>query len=578
MIEKTDEPLSKNQSASVITKEQSATLRKIFTERFSGIILIDKKTQILKEFHKDFTGEFNKIVVFNDVPYDVQFASVAEKNDSFINTPYFKRSIAFKSVVENLDSVGYYATFFSLVTQKGSYRFFRIAYEYLNDDNDTIVMMAEDVSDILVGEIDLTTGAYNMVGFKRHVSQWIAKNPGRKFRLHRYDVDNFRDVNGVYGRPIGDKLLRDIANYMKTYDSDDSFSAHLSADHFIRFCADDVISVEECYQNFINYFKTYHLSIPITMHMGVYDLAEAEGEQDVGVISYKALLALKSIKNDMNTRIAYYKPEMLETEQEALELLNSVEQAIENENFEVWFQPQIDYENKSIFSAEALIRWRHPEKGLLAPIKFIPLLEKSNLISMVDLYMINKVCTYVNEWKAKNPKYNTKVSINLSRADILKNGFVEKLLEIVKNHGVSTDLIHFEVTESAYSDNVSVIINRVNQLRNYGFKVELDDFGAGYSSLNTLKDIDVDTLKLDMEFLAGNKTDGKDKTIISAIISMAKQLGLPVVAEGIETKEQADMLYSFGCNNMQGYYFSKPLTVSDYEDLLFGRKTLPALK
>lgn len=323
------------------------------------------------------------------------------------------------------------------------------------------------------------------------------------------------------------------------------------------------MSVEECYEHFVRSFVALDLNMPLTLHIGVYDLCEPDA--DPFTMSYKALLAMQSIKGDMQNHIAYYESGMLRREQEQLKLLKDVDGAIKRGEFEVWFQPQIDYSSHNMFGAEALIRWRHGDKGYLSPAEFIPLLEKSNYISRVDKYMIESVCKYMRKWLYKR---KIEVSVNLSRHDVLEPGFIDEIAKIVDEYAIPHALLHLEVTESAYMQNADLLIDKVNELRKAGFKVEIDDFGAGYSSLNTLKDIDVDKLKLDMKFLSGTDNLEKEKIIIAAIINMSHTLGLPVIAEGVETREQADMLLGFGCNEMQGYYFSRPVPADEYEKIL----------
>ncbi|MDD6926557.1 MAG: EAL domain-containing protein [bacterium] len=278
----------------------------------------------------------------------------------------------------------------------------------------------------------------------------------------------------------------------------------------------------------------------------------------------------------MEKRIAYYEEGMLRKEQEQLELLNDVDKAVEENQFEVWFQPQIDYASKKIVGAEALIRWNHPEKGMLPPGVFVPLLERSNLITKVDRFVFHTTCKLMQKWLKALPEENVQISINLARQDILKKGFTETVEGYMKQYGIPRKSLHLEITETAYMEEFAKLSAEVEKLRSLGFLVEIDDFGAGYSSLNTLKDINVDKLKLDMKFLSGTDSE-KGKLIVAAVINMAKALNITTLAEGIETKEQADLLLKFGCSEMQGYYFSKPVSLEEYEDLLFGRKTLPAL-
>ena len=330
---------------------------------------------------------------------------------------------------------------------------------------------------------------------------------------------------------------------MRRFNTADSFSAHLNVDHFARFCADDAMSVEECYDNFKDCFKSYDLHMPIKVHMGVYDLCETDC--DTYTMSYKALLALQSIKGNLTRKIAYYEKGMMAVEKEQQELLSDIQTAIDDEQLEIWFQPQFDFSKGSITGAEALIRWNHPKMGMISPAVFIPLLEKSDYISRVDKYVIEKTCGYIKKWCTEFPDRGIiPVSVNLSRVDIYQNDLCAKLSDILKKYGVPTNALHLEITESAYMDNTAVFLNTISALRNNGFIVEMDDFGSGYSSLNLLKDINIDKLKLDMKFLSETSETEKSKIIISAIINMARELKVPVIAEGLKPRSRLKCLWA----------------------------------
>lgn len=300
--------------------------------------------------------------------------------------------------------------------------------------------------------------------------------------------------------------------------------------------------------------------------MGIYDLCEPDC--DSFTMSYKALLALQDTKGKFNRHISYYQKGMMDIEVEQQEFLNDIDSAIENEEFEVWFQPQTDYRTKRLIGAEALIRWRHPVKGLIPPGAFLPVFENSSRIIDLDRYMIIKVCRFMRRWIDSMPGMPVIVSVNLSRIDIQRPNFAKKLKKLVDCYSIPVHNIRLEITESIYMENSEALISVVNELKNEGFIIEMDDFGSGYSSLNMLKDINIDILKLDMRFLSGGYSSENSKVIISSIISMAKALRLPVIAEGVETREQAEMLLGFGCCRMQGYYFSKPVPADEYEKML----------
>lgn len=358
-------------------QDEQSLMRKLFTERFNGLILIDCKTESISVLSKTLAGALLPLV--NDYePFDKQVSRVIDTYVSKADAPALRKNMAFATVLEKLEKQSVYEVDFNVVGKNGVYEFHRNSFEYQTDEKNCVVMLCENVSNLVAGEIDPLTGGYNTTGFHNRINEWLAANPDKKFRIHRYNLDRFRDINGVYGHELGDKLLRDIADYMKKFDTENSFSAHLNGDHFARFCTDEWMSVQECYDTFIKCFADYNLNIPITMHMGVYDLCERNN--DSYTMSYKAQLALQENKGDMDNKITYYESGMMKREKERLELLKDVESAIENGEFEVWFQPQVNYPSGEIFGAEALIRWNHPQKGFLSPAVFIPLLEKSNYI------------------------------------------------------------------------------------------------------------------------------------------------------------------------------------------------------
>lgn len=548
--------------------------KRLFERKYCGVIYIDVATRKVHKLNANVAGALGKIARF-DAPYDEQVFRLIDDSIPRAQTEKLKRAMAFDTIVEKLETEKKYEVDFQTEGKNDLYLFHRITYEYPDVAKTAILVTSEDVSELITSEIDPPTGLLNLTGFYNRLNERRKTYPNEKFRIQTYEVEHFKDVVGVYGNTVGNALLRDIGAYMKEKDDDTSFSAHISSDHFARYCVEGSTAVEEYRSSFIKAFADYKLSIPVTIHVGVYDLCRPE--DDASAMIYKANLALETIKGDMNNTIAYYEDDMMKTERERLELLKSVDDAIANEDFEVWFQPQVDYAKRQLIGAEALIRWRHPVKGLIPPSAFIPLLEKSNYIGAVDELVIKQTCRYIRKWLDRNPSVNARVSVNLSRNDVLSNEFLQKAVDIAAEYNVPKTALRFEVTESAYMDKTDLLIAGVDKLRKEGFLVELDDFGAGDSSLNTLKDISVDTIKLDMQFLSDSKNFDKEKIIVSTIIDMSEKLGLPVIAEGVETKAQADMLSELGCNRMQGYYFSKPVPAEKYEKMLFGKTRIPNL-
>lgn len=249
------------------------------------------------------------------------------------------------------------------------------------------------------------------------------------------------------------------------------------------------------------------------------------------------------------------------------DILENLDSAIAGEEFQVYFQPQYNHSTGTLIGAEALIRWISPEFGFVSPADFIPVLEEQGRIPEIDLYVFDKVCRFQRRCIDQNLPL-VRISVNMSRNDVLFEHYIEQMESIRCKYDVPTRLVHVELTESAAVSGSQVIIDTIDKLHELGYTVEMDDFGSGYSSLNVLKDINFDVLKLDLKFIAGSIGNERGGTILSSVVRMAKWLSLPVIAEGVETVEQADFLKSVGCDYIQGFLYSKPIPSCDYEKLL----------
>ncbi len=538
--------------------------QKLINEKFAAMGLLDVRSGRVYGVKALSAGKPNQII--ETLVYD----EVAHRALKKLLTPHDYAEIidrvTLKAVQEQLEIDGEYKVVLHVV-QNGhaTPTHYQARYSYLDDRHESIMVSCEDITDLLDSKIDTDTGLYNYVGFHEQVREWVRRHPGQKYRMMRYNIDGFRNINGTYGYEAGNKLLHDIGQYLHRGDSADSFAGHLNSDHFVRFCSADSPSPDECYAQFLEYFRHYELPYPLSLHIGVYDLCEPDC--DSFTMSYKAHLALQSIKGDMSTHIAYYKKGLLQATKEEQRLLAEVENAVQDHQLEVWFQPQYRYPDRRIIGAEALVRWRHPERGLIMPSDFVPLLERSKQITIVDAYVWEQTCRFVAEMRDKG--IAVPVSVNISREDVNRSDVYAALTGLVQRYDIPPRLLRLEITESAYMKDPRELTAMVEAFRNSGFVVEMDDFGSGYSSLNMLKDLDIDVLKLDRKLIAeiGGDHD-KSNTILQSVVSMAHSLHLALIAEGIETREQADYLQSIGCEDMQGFYFSKPLPMADFRQLL----------
>lgn len=293
----------------------------------------------------------------------------------------------------------------------------------------------------------------------------------------------------------------------------------------------------------------------------MYDINDLE--EPVSIMCDKANLASETIKNEYKSNIAYYTERLFESSIEERRIIGEFERAISNNEFEMYLQPQVD-SSGNLYGAEALVRWQHPERGLLSPAIFIDVLEKTGFIYKLDRYMWDKAAKKLGEWK-KEGKDQYHISVNISTKDFYLVDVYETFVGLVDKYDIDPVNLNIEITETTLMSDFDKNMGIIRLLQNYGFNIEIDDFGSGYSSLNMLKDISADVLKIDMGFLRASENEAKGLDILESIITLAGKLGMKVITEGVETKKQLYMLVEMGCDMYQGYYFSKPIPVDEFE-------------
>jgi EAL domain-containing protein (putative c-di-GMP-specific phosphodiesterase class I) len=289
-------------------------------------------------------------------------------------------------------------------------------------------------------------------------------------------------------------------------------------------------------------------------------------DMDIDQLFSYAIVARRTAHDD-SEQIFFFNRQMLEDQSWEHWVENHMQEALSAGDFQIYLQPKYTPTEGKLVGAEALVRWICPDRGMISPGRFIPIFEKNGFIRKLDDYMLTGIAKLQAEWMVQGKKA-VPISVNLSRAHFTQEGLAEHISQLVDSYGAKHELIEIEVTESAFFDDKEVLINVVRQLRAYGFPISMDDFGAGYSSLNSLKDIPLDVLKLDAEFFRGEDIDGRGAIIVREAIDLAKKLGMRVVAEGIEQKDQVDFLATLGCDMIQGYYFAKPMPVAEFEERL----------
>ena len=422
-----------------------------------------------------------------------------------------------------------------------------------------------------VSQLSGKTGIFNKQTFIQKTKEMLSKNKGKPFIFIQFDIDRFKVFNDLFGFSEGDKILMGLGEYFIQNSKKNTQYGHIYADHFIICTEKDNFSPETFVKEITTFTNRLFPKFDFIVRVGLYEVFN-DGKIDISLACDRAQLALHSIKADFSARYAFFSDDMITDLKQEQELITDMVIGIRKNEFKIYIQPQYDYTTDSMSGAEALVRWMHPTKGLISPSVFIPVFERNGFITQLDQYIWDKTCAYIRKWKdmGLNP---VPISVNVSRRDIYNQNLVAVFSRLLKKYNLTPDSLRLEITESAYMDNPSQLINVVKDLKNLGFCLEMDDFGSGYSSLNTLKDVPVDILKLDMQFIIDSTEKNKSKpkhqkrssNILTSVVRMANLLQLPVIAEGIESKAQADYLKSIGCFHMQGFYFSKPMPAEEFE-------------
>ncbi|MBQ8800551.1 MAG: bifunctional diguanylate cyclase/phosphodiesterase [Lachnospiraceae bacterium] len=423
-------------------------------------------------------------------------------------------------------------------------------------------------------ENDELTGLLNRNAFCRKVESIMQKNPedtaAGKYAMVYFDVLRFKAINDMFGMAEGDRVLCYVADLILGLIDRKDLACRINSDRFIFFTKTSGEALEQLVEQLLNGLTEFDLPFAIACNVGIY-VTTGESLSAVAMMD-RAILAQSTIKGSYTLKCNYYTESLRSNLLSEQEIAGIMEEALAEQQFLVYYQPQYNHATGSLMGAEALVRWKHPERGLVSPGLFIPIFEKNGFITQLDLYVFGQVCCFLRKCLDRNIPI-VPISSNFSQYDIFQPRFVEKLEELRMKYDVPVKYLRVEITESAIvggSDRVNEIVKR---LRACGYVVEMDDFGSGYSSLNVLREVDLDIIKLDMLFLSEKANNNRGGTIISSIVRMAKWLDMPVIAEGVETMGQADFLRSIGCEYIQGYLYSKPLPEEEFEELL-GKSTL----
>ena len=411
---------------------------------------------------------------------------------------------------------------------------------------------------------DMLTGLMNLSAFESEVRRRISEkeNAAGHYYIICSRIADFKLINKLYGTDVGDKLLSAQADNIRRLENKNSVSARIYADKFCTllpkkdFNEEEFVSVMSAsMENVLPDSLKFHF------YLGVYEIDDVS--ESVRAMCDKAMMAIDSIRGNYGQYVCYYYDDILHRIIQEKEVIDGFDRAIDEGQFNMFLQPQIANDG-TLVGAEALVRWNHPDKGMISPKLFIPTLEKACLIQKLDLYMLEKVAQKLEKWK-KDGKDHLSISVNISAKDFGFLDICDVFRSLAKKYDFDIKNLKLEITESALMKNVGNVMQNLNELHELGCDIEIDDFGSGYSSLGMLKDIKADILKLDMIFLQETPYRERSTTILKNIISMSKELGMPVITEGVETKEQVDFLTNMGCDMFQGFYFAKPMSVENFE-------------
>ena len=380
----------------------------------------------------------------------------------------------------------------------------------------------------------------------------------------------FRSFCTCFGVDEGNVLAEQLYNVLKEYiDRKELLAYKDNAKYCLLLIYVDEQQLNERIETLLVSLNEVLPNMKLYFAVGIYKVEKGDisdtDDIDIEQLYSNAVLACDKLGDEAENKIVFYDIEMNKRRLWERKVEDDMDAALINHEFQVYLQPKISTKAEVLAGAEALVRWIHPTEGFIPPNKFIPIFERNGFILKLDDYMLEEIAKQQAQWIEQGHKV-VPISVNVSRAHFAKEGLAEHICNIVDKYNVPHQFIELELTESAFFDDKEILINTVKKLRESGFIVSMDDFGAGYSSLNSLKELQIDVLKLDADFFRGEGTVERGMLIVSEVIALAKKLNMKIVAEGIESREQVDFLAEQECDLIQGYFFAKPMPISEYEE------------
>ena len=506
-----------------------------------------------------------------------------EWNRFTIKAPEQIRSLVYRPDYENFEAFlkqqdlsDYKTIDVRLMSANGLYEWFRVGMtKYMAKTGEQTAVVFSNVTverkakarlEFLATH-DPLTQILNQTAFTEQVKTLQKRFPGRTFSMLHLAIDRFYIMNQLYGKSEGDQVLKYLA--VKLQESVEAETAclccRLHGDQFAAFGTYDDEKVNDLKNELQEAMDIYPLKFTLTISIGVYHANQ--GEVSVESMLDMAEKAQRTVSNNYSLHVAYYNTNLRASDEAERMIALEMGEALRGGQLHMFLQPKCNMETGAVIGSEALVRWKHPKRGLIPPGCFIPVMEGNGFISQLDHYMLEQACLYQRRWLDEKRKVYP-ISVNVSRADLYNSQLLKSILSLVDGYSLPHDLIEFELTESSFVVDNAKMRSLAIDLQKHGFRILMDDFGSGYSSLNSLKDIDVDVLKIDLKFLQDSDENPRALQILKSVIRMAQEINIETIIEGVETKEQVDFLKSLGVMNAQGYFYYHPMPVHDFEKLL----------
>lgn len=437
------------------------------------------------------------------------------------------------------------------------------------DEQDSMQSMMEQAARIMghtPDETDRLTGIPNRIRFY-DFTQAAIQDLRQTYAIVVFDVERLKGINDIYGITQGDEALKHVANVLKELYGEQKNYARLHSDVFAFYMTyrnkGDIIKEIEKIRKRIH---ANSFPFDIITKFGIYLVVDRS--VPVNLMCDRAMMAERTVKGNIMRFCAFYDEHFRDEMLRAGQIEKDMERALKDKEYVMYLQPKYRLSDNSMCGAEVLCRWEHPDKGLIPPNDFIPLFEKNGFILKLDEYMWEEACKTIRKW-IDEKKEPIPISVNISRYHLQHNDLERVLMHLIDKYQLTPEMLNLEITESLFLDNPEEMNRALARLQNLGFKLEVDDFGSGFSSLNLIRNISVDTIKIDKEFLDSEIATEKGKIVVNHTIDMAKDLHLQVIAEGVETKEHVDFLKESHCDVAQGFFFAKPMPLPEFEKMAF---------